>query len=86
MSMLDAVSSLMTKVNAQSRDLEKTITDASQKQDTVDANGNTIAAISDQEMLGLNFQLGQYNAMMEATSNITKSTTDMLKTLAQRSN
>lgn len=36
------------------------------------------------EMLELQFQMGQYNAAMESLSNVTKSLTDMLKTLAQR--
>ena len=73
-SMLDAVGSLMSKVQTQSDSLSKTITDASKADQ-----------ITDQELLGINFKLGQYNAMMEATSNIAKSTTEMLKTLAQRS-
>jgi len=72
--MLDAVGSLMSKVQTQSDSLSKTITEAANKTE-----------ISDQELLGINFKLGQYNAMMEATSNIAKSTTEMLKTLAQRS-
>ncbi len=36
------------------------------------------------EMLELQFQMGQYNAALESLSNVTKSLTDMLKTLAQR--
>ena len=74
MSMLDAVASLMTKVQGQSDNLSQEISTAASAKE-----------ISDQELLGINFKLGQYNAMMEATSNIAKSTTDMLKTLAQRS-
>ncbi len=35
-------------------------------------------------MVMLQFQLGQYNAMMEAVANISKSMTDMLKSLAQK--
>ncbi len=36
------------------------------------------------DMIMLQFQLGQYNAMVETVSNITKSMTDMLKSLAQK--
>lgn len=39
-----------------------------------------------EEMLAMQFQVGQYNAMMEALSTVTKSMTDMMKSLAQRSN
>ena len=36
-------------------------------------------------LLKLQFQVGQYNAMLEMASTISKSLTDMMKTLAQRS-
>jgi type III secretion protein F len=39
---------------------------------------------SPEQMAMLNFQLGQYNAMLESLSTITKSMNDMLKSLAQR--
>ena len=39
-----------------------------------------------EEMLAMQFLVGQYNAMMEALSTVTKSMTDMMKSLAQRSN
>ena len=35
--------------------------------------------------ISLQFEIGQYNAMMEALSTVTKSMTDMMKSLAQRS-
>lgn len=41
--------------------------------------------VSTEQMLALQFQVGQYNAMMESISTVTKSMTDLLKSLAQRS-
>ena len=40
--------------------------------------------IKQEDMLALQFQMGQYNALMESLSSVTKSMTDMLKSLAQR--
>ena len=39
---------------------------------------------SPEQMAMLNFELGQYNAMLESLSTVTKSMNDMLKSLAQR--
>lgn len=36
------------------------------------------------ELLKMQFQVGQYNAMLEMVSTVSKSLTDMMKTLAQR--
>lgn len=36
-------------------------------------------------MLQVQFEVGQYNAMLEMVSTVSKSLTDMMKTLAQRS-
>jgi len=36
------------------------------------------------QMLDLQFKMGQFNAMVEATSSVTKGLTDTAKTLAQR--
>ncbi len=36
------------------------------------------------DMIMLQFQLGQYNAMVETVSSVSKSMTDMLKGLAQK--
>jgi type III secretion protein F len=44
----------------------------------------TKESASPEEMAMLNFQLGQYNAMLESLSTVTKSMNDMLKSLAQR--
>lgn len=37
-----------------------------------------------EDLIQLNFEMGQYNAMIEAISNVTKSVTDTLKSLAQK--
>jgi len=53
---------------------------------STDADGNVInSSISQEEMLVVQFEIGQYNAMVEMLSSISKSLTDMMKTLAQRS-
>lgn len=41
--------------------------------------------VSPEDMMALQFEVGQYNAMMESLSSVTKSMTDMMKSLAQRS-
>lgn len=55
------------------RDLQKKIEDISNA-DSVDQ----------QDLLILQFEMGQYNAKLETISTVTKSLQDMLKTLAQR--
>ncbi len=47
------------------------------------ANGEEL---SNEQMISLQFEVGQYNTLMEALSTVTKSMTDMMKSLAQRSN
>ena len=37
-----------------------------------------------EDLLPVQFQFGQYSAMMEATASVTKGITDMLKSVAQR--
>ena len=61
--------------------------DLSRKIETLtkaDANGQT-SSISNEQMLIVQFEIGQYNAMVEMLSSLSKSLTDMMKTLAQRS-
>lgn len=41
--------------------------------------------VSPEDMLAVQFEMGQYNAMLESLSTVTKSLTDSLKSLAQRS-
>ena len=40
--------------------------------------------VSPEDMMALQFEVGQYNAMLESLSSVTKSMTDMMKSLAQR--
>ena len=40
--------------------------------------------VSPEDMLYIQFQMGQYNAMLESLSSVTKSLTDTMKSLAQR--
>ena len=42
--------------------------------------------LSQEQMVQLQFEVGQYNAKIEALATVTKSMTDMLKSLAQRAN
>ena len=42
--------------------------------------------LSQEQMVQLQFEIGQYNAKIEALATVTKAMTDMLKSLAQRAN
>ena len=53
-----------------------------EKISTLSTNGTTI---DQTEMLEVQFYIGQYNSMLEMVSTVSKSLTDMMKTLAQRS-
>ncbi len=59
-------------------------TQKSALQDAISKVSNGSAEDQQKNMIMLQFQLGQYNAMMEAVANISKSMTDMLKSLAQK--
>ena len=50
------------------------------KMDAISQSGE----IDQMQMLEMQFAMGQYNAKLEAVSSMTKSITDMLKSLAQR--
>lgn len=50
------------------------------------AMNNVGEDISQQDMLKLQFQVNQYNMLLEATSTISKALTDEIKQLAQRAN
>ena len=41
-------------------------------------------SVNPADLMKLNFEVGQYNAKLEATSSLMKSMQDMLKSLAQR--
>jgi type III secretion protein F len=73
-----AVSSLMNKLGAYSQNFQGQIEEATQNITREDGS------IDQEALLKVQFQMGQYNALMELTSSIGKSVTDMLKTLAQR--
>jgi type III secretion protein F len=45
---------------------------------------NKAEGISQEDMLNLQFEMGQYNAMIESVANVAKSLTDTLKSLAQK--
>ncbi len=65
--------------------------------DTLGESGNNLNAkldglgsgadgeeIGPEEMLQLQFSIGQYNTLVESMSNVTKSVTDAMKSVAQR--
>jgi type III secretion protein F len=71
---------------ARGEDLSKRIEDISKvSTDSVSGTDGVSSSISQEEMLVIQFEIGQYNAMVEMLSSISKSLTDMMKTLAQRS-
>lgn len=54
-----------------------------QKQMEAVQNGDEIGP---EQMLALQFEMGQYNALVESVSTVTKSLTDSMKSIAQRAN
>lgn len=68
-----AFSKIYTNLNTQATKLET-------------AMNNVGEDISQQDMLKLQFQVNQYNMLLEATSTISKALTDEIKQLAQRAN
>ncbi|MGN1037809.1 MAG: EscF/YscF/HrpA family type III secretion system needle major subunit [Mailhella sp.] len=62
--------------------IEKRGASLNTKMDEILSDGEEI---SNEQMIQLQFEVGQYNALMEALSSVTKSMTDMMKSLAQRS-
>ena len=69
----DMFSRMTEQISSKSTDLMSKMNDLSQK-DSLDTT----------DMFALQFEIGQYNAMLEATSTITKSLTDEAKQIAQR--
>lgn len=65
----------VTDLNTYGTALEERIKDLSEDGATIDQT----------DMLEVQFYIGQYNAMLEMVSSVSKSLTDMMKTLAQRS-
>lgn len=68
------ISALQNRMDQQKATLESAITKV----------GSGSGEDQQKDMIMLQFQLGQYNAMVETVSNVTKSMTDMLKSLAQK--
>jgi type III secretion protein F len=53
-------------------------------QDRITTMSSQDGGVSQEDMLKLQFEMGQYNALMESISNITKSLSDTLKSMAQK--
>ena len=61
---------------------------------TIESKGNDLKAkmdsidsdMTEQDMLKMQFQLNQYNTMLEMTSTVSKALTDEAKQIAQRAN
>lgn len=68
-----AFDNLNTKVSSAATKLNTEITQALANDD-----------LDPMQMLKLQFNMGRFNAMVEATSSVTKGLTDTAKTLAQR--
>lgn len=69
----NAFKTLRNQVSKAATTLDQQINDALTKQD-----------LDPMKMLDLQFKMGKFNAMIEATSSVTKGLTDTAKTLAQR--
>lgn len=65
--------SMFDSVNNMGASLQKQMNDMSSK-----------GEINQTDLLKMQFAMGQYNAMIETLSSVTKSVTDSLKSLAQR--
>ncbi len=70
-----------TSFNNASASLSTEADNIMNKMDTLIASED---GISQEDLLTIQFEMGQYNAKLEALSTMTKSIQDMLKTLAQR--
>lgn len=68
-------SSSVESISQKGADLQK-------QMEAIQNNGQ----VSPESMLALQFQMGQYNALMESVSTVTKSVTDTMKSIAQRAN
>lgn len=53
-------------------------------QDHITAAAAKEGGVTHEEMLNIQFEMGQYNAMLEMISSVTKSMTDMLNSLSKR--
>ncbi len=69
----DIFNSGLDSIQSKGKALEKQMTDLMNQDE-----------VSPEDMLNIQFQMGQYNAMLETLSSVTKSLTDTMKSLAQR--
>lgn len=60
--------------------IESRAADLQAKMDAIQNNGE----VGPEQMLTLQFEMGQYNALIESISTVTKSLTDSMKSIAQR--
>jgi len=65
-------------------DLNKKVGDAAKLLNTEISSALSGNDLDPMQMLSLQFNMGRFNAMVEATSSVTKGLTDTAKTLAQR--
>ena len=74
--------SMATSINNTLDNISKMGSNISSRMDEISQLTNS----SDQQaaMIELNFQIGQYNAMMEMVSSLTKNLTDSIKSIAQK--
>lgn len=81
-----AFDNLTGKVSSAGADLQEEIKEALKSTTDTDSNGETTTTtdLDPMKMLDLQFEMGKYNAMVEAASSVTKGLTDTAKTLAQR--
>ncbi len=69
--------------------ISNTLDNLSNVNKDIQAKMNEISSLTDtadqqQAMIEVNFMIGQYNAMMELTSSLTKNLTDSIKSIAQK--
>jgi type III secretion protein F len=69
-------------IEVRGQDLYRDITKLTEVK-TDNASNTTTSSISQEQMLVIQFEIGQYNAMVEMLSSVSKSLVDMMKTLAQ---
>lgn len=72
-----SIDSLQERVNQAGTDLQSKI-------EAVLGQAGTGADLDPMKLLDLQFKMGQFNAMIEAASSVSKGLTDTAKTLAQR--
>ncbi len=72
------VSSSMETINTRGKSLQEKINSLGKNADGTDKE------VGPEEMLALQFQIGQYNTLVESISTATKGVVDSMKSVAQR--